>query len=441
MSEQTAFGYGFFNTIAMCVPWSGRPLPPELTIAYKACLPPMNSNIVMVDTHAKPIDQARNYFAEIALQQKAKYMFFWDEDVLLPAHALRELIYVAENWRDIAVVAGIYCLKVEHPQPMVFKKPGEGVYWDWRVGEVFECYATGLGCALIRVEALNDIEKPWFKSVDNMDRHLDAVPLTEQWTEDLYFAKKIMDGKKWKWIAHGGLVMPHVDVRNGRHYELPPDSKPMRHLAIEVGRKKILDVGSGGNPINTDEGRVVTVDARGDMNPDYRCDIRRLPMASEEYDIVWSSHCLEHFSRAEAEPTLAEWVRVLKPDGELRLLLPNLEWAAKRLLEFSDDPLAVMQALDVFYAQQSYDLDYHKNGFTPKLIEALLRKLGFKHIILDTPDYHIYIRAWKIKPKGFEQFKKANDPFLTRNVPARAYPTQLVGKPKLNGKRKRQKAA
>jgi len=421
MAEPTAFGYGFFNTIAMCVPWSGRPLPPKLIMAYKACMPPMNSNIVMVETNGKPIDWARNYFAEIALQQNCKYIFFWDEDVLLPGHALRELIYVAENWRDVGVIAGIYCLKVEHPQPMVFMKPGHGVYWDWKVGEVFQCYATGLGCALIRTEMLKDIERPLFKSVDNMERFLDNIPLTEQWTEDLYFAKKILDGKKWKWVAHGGLVLPHVDIKTGREYELPPDSKPMRHMAIEPGKKKILDIGSGGNPIRTDEGRVVTVDMRSEMNPDYRCDFRRLPMASEEFDIVWSSHSLEHVNRSEVEPTVTEWARVLKQDGELRLLLPNLEWAAKKLLSNGglNDPVV----LDVLYAQQTYDLDYHKTGFTPASLKALLQKIGFKHILIETPDYHIYARAWRVKPKGFNEITKTTgEKFIKDNTAHRAYP-------------------
>lgn len=401
MAADQGFGYGFFNTIAMCVPWSGRTLPPELPMAYRACLPPMNSNMVVVETHGKPIAEARNYFGEVALQQKAKYMWFWDEDVLLPPHALRELIYIAENWNNVAVVGAVYCLKVEHPQPMVFKGPGHGVYWDWKVGEVFECRGTGLGCALIRTEVLNDLPKPWFQTIDNYDRHLDAIPLTEQWTEDLWFAKALAETKKWKWVAHGGLVLPHVDVRTGKHYELPPDSKPMRHFAIEAGRKKIVDIGCGTNPLRTPEGRVITVDWREDVNPDYRCDFRRLPLASEEFDVVHSAHTLEHVARKEVEATLTEWVRILKPDGELRLSLPNLEWAAKRIIKGEYGLLegSNVNALDVFYGQQLYDLDYHKTGFTPKLLEDLLRKLGFKYFIFETPYFHVNVRAWKKKPK------------------------------------------
>ena len=146
MSE-SGFGYPHFMTLAICVPWSGRRLPPELPLAFSACTPPMNSNTIRLETHGKPIAEARNWFAEQAIVHKAKYLWMWDEDVLVPAHALRELIYVADNWRNVGAVGGIYCLKSQRPEPLVFKGAGSGPYWDWKVGEVFECGATGLGCS------------------------------------------------------------------------------------------------------------------------------------------------------------------------------------------------------------------------------------------------------------------------------------------------------
>jgi len=402
-------GYPIFKTLAICVPWSGRPLPPELPMSFKSCVPPMNTNTIFLETNDKTIAEARNFFCEEALKHGAKYVFMWDEDVLLPPHAVRELIYVMENYRDVAVVAGIYCLKCEHAQPMVFKGSGNGVYWDWKVGEVFEASGTGLGCSLVNTDALKDIPKPWFKTVDNMDAYLDNIPIGEAWSEDLYFAKKVKETGKWRWIAHGGLVLPHIDVKTGQRYELPPDSKPMRHLVLEVGKKKILDIGCGTSPAKTNEGQVVTVDMREEAHPDYRCDFRRLPFATGEFSIVNSSHSLEHVARNEVESTLAEWARVLAPDGELRLFVPNLEWACKRILEGkhpNDQAKGTdVSALDVFYGQQSYDLDFHKTGFTPKLLEELLRKLGFRYLLTETPVFHIHTRAWRKRPKDWEKFR------------------------------------
>src|SRR4030095_13600344 len=122
--EASGFGYPGFRTLALCVPWSGRPLPPELPMAFKNCSPPMNSNTIYFETRGKNIDEARNWFAEQAIANNAKYIFFWDEDVLIPPHALRELMYVADNWENIAVISGIYCIKLERPEPLVVQTTG-----------------------------------------------------------------------------------------------------------------------------------------------------------------------------------------------------------------------------------------------------------------------------------------------------------------------------
>jgi predicted SAM-dependent methyltransferase len=410
MTEASGFGYPHFRTLALCVPWSGRRLPPELPMAYKACAPPMNSNTIYFETHARPIDQARQWFAEQAIKHDAKYIFFWDEDVLLPPHALRELMFIAENWKNVGTVAGIYCLKINgHPEPLVFKSAGAGPSWDWKVGEVFECGATGLGCALIRTELFKDIEKPWFRTVDDLSPYLDNIPGGEQWTEDLYFFTKLRASKKWKIVAHGGLVMPHLDVNTGKYYELPPDSKPARHLVLPVGKKKILDIGPGeAGKMKTQEGTVVTVDIRDGLGVDYRCDFRKMPFANEEFDIVHSSQALEHIPRRDVSDTLDEWIRVLKKDGELRLAVPNLEWACKRILAGDVGTMVAkpeVSALDVLYAQQQYAEDFHMNGWTPKTLEKALRDKGFKEFIVDTPSFLISIRAWRVKPKEVKGYK------------------------------------
>jgi predicted SAM-dependent methyltransferase len=402
MSESSGFGYPNFRTLALCVPWSGRPLPPELPMAFKNCSPPMNSNTIYFETRGKNIDEARNWFAEQAIKNNAKYLFFWDEDVLVPPHALRELMYVADNWKDIAVIGGIYCLKVERPEPLVFKTTGGGPYWDWKVGEVFPCAATGMGCTLIRAEVFKDIERPWFRTVDDLSPYLDNIPSGEQWTEDLYFCRKVADTKKWKIMAHGGLLMPHIDVRTGKRYELPPDSKPARRLAMPVGTKKILDIAPGeSGPMKTNEGKVVTVDIRDGLGVDYRCDFRKMPFATGEFAIVHCSQGLEHIRRTDVSPTLDEWIRVLSPDGELRITVPNLEWAAKRILagDVGDMiPKPEVTALDVLYAQQQYDEDFHMNGWTVKTLERELRKKGFKYFSHTTPSFLIAMRAWRKNP-------------------------------------------
>jgi predicted SAM-dependent methyltransferase len=70
-------------------------------------------------------------------------------------------------------------------------------------------------------------------------------------------------------------------------------------------------------------------------------DLRRpLPFAGASFTAVYSSHLLEHFSRAFAPVFLAECHRLLKPGGVLRVVVPDLETIAKLYLENLQGALA-----------------------------------------------------------------------------------------------------
>ncbi len=61
-----------------------------------------------------------------------------------------------------------------------------------------------------------------------------------------------------------------------------------------------------------------------------------LPFPDESFDVVYHSHVLEHFSRAEGIQLLARCWRVLKPNGVIRVVVPDLERIARQYLESLD---------------------------------------------------------------------------------------------------------
>ncbi len=65
--------------------------------------------------------------------------------------------------------------------------------------------------------------------------------------------------------------------------------------------------------------------------------LRRLPFAEGAFDVVYSSHVLEHFAPATAEALLRECHRVLKPGGILRTVLPDLETACREYVRLLDE--------------------------------------------------------------------------------------------------------
>jgi len=57
-----------------------------------------------------------------------------------------------------------------------------------------------------------------------------------------------------------------------------------------------------------------------------------IPFPDQSFDLVYHSHVLEHFSKTEAEPFIKECYRVLRPQGILRVVVPDLERITKMYL-------------------------------------------------------------------------------------------------------------
>jgi SAM-dependent methyltransferase len=78
----------------------------------------------------------------------------------------------------------------------------------------------------------------------------------------------------------------------------------------------------------------INLDFRGDGEAVIGWDLRTgLPFPDRSCDAAYSSHAIEHFDRDGARRFLAECRRVLKPDGILRLVAPDLEGIARTYLE------------------------------------------------------------------------------------------------------------
>ncbi|MCK4348852.1 MAG: methyltransferase domain-containing protein [Thermoplasmatales archaeon] len=60
---------------------------------------------------------------------------------------------------------------------------------------------------------------------------------------------------------------------------------------------------------------------------------KKLPFDDESVDFIYSSHLIEHLRKDEAEKVLRECFRVLKRDGLIRLIIPDLELMARNYLK------------------------------------------------------------------------------------------------------------
>lgn len=375
------------------IPTLGRPVNLDWANAYKSLNPPINYNANIVSIHGRPVDVARNYIAHEALKLNAKYLFFLGDDVIIPPHTLRQLIFRMEQDPKLGVVGGVYCSKCDPPAPLVFRGNGSGSYWDWKIGEYFECTGLGMDCTLIRTEVFKQLKEPWFKTISD-DKFLDAINHADVWTEDLFFCKKVIEETEFNIYCDASIICQHFDVYSGKSWSIPANSLPARRVVTEKP-KQAIDIGCG--PIRRydefPEYDLLRVDIDERWDPDYRCDVRVLPFGEESFDLVFSSHVLEHFTRAEVDSIITEWLRVLKKGGEFRIVIPTIEWAAEQILkgEVTND------VLNVLYGAQSSPFDIHYNGYTPRSLQALLEKHGLRDIQIERAKvgYNLFARAIK----------------------------------------------
>jgi hypothetical protein len=208
------------------------------------------------------IGEARCLIAKHALDLGAKYLFFLDDDTAPPYDAVRRLVFALEQAGDDFMVAGgIYANKHSYPtEPMVFKADGDGPFWRWKYGEVFECASIGTGCMLIKTEVFKHLPEPWFKTVSECPTDQGEVHKVEI-TDDLYFCKKVRDAG-FRLLADGGVLPIHWDVyacscghpefahnkaqlhypclhcgceaykMTGKHFVLPENSYPFMRIEI-----------------------------------------------------------------------------------------------------------------------------------------------------------------------------------------------------------------
>lgn len=350
----------------------------------------------------KPIAEARNEIVQYALDQGANYIFWLDDDVIPPADAFLKMY---NHQKDI--VNGVYWSKSNPPMPLLFRNHLEGPYWDWHVGDFIEIDAAGNGLTLVKTDVYRKISEtvgdPWYSTEYGSFKGVDGSPSNN--TEDLYFYWKARQAGFKIW-ADTSIQAFHYEKNSQVLYAMPPNA-PQGNPAWAIkppGTKLIADIGSGPvSPYMLDEGKVVSFDIREDVKPDVVCDVRHLPVPDQTFDIVFSSHTLEHFGWTNIQKVLKEWSRVLKVGGELRIVVPNLRHVAQRIL---DDNI-VATDLWVLYGEQDYPKNFHASGFTPKILKALVESLEiFEDIQIhegnfngppNPESWNLQIKATKIK--------------------------------------------
>jgi len=123
--------------------------------------------------------------------------------------------------------------------------------------------------------------------------------------------------------------------------------------------------------------------------------------ADDSCDEIRASHILEHFGHQDVPKVLAEWVRVLKPGGCLKVAVPDFEEVAKRYLKGEAIPTQ-----SYVMGGQEDGSDYHKCIFDRESLQEVMARAGLERMgrwtseIADCASYPISLNLMGFKPSS-----------------------------------------
>ena len=163
--------------------------------------------------------------------------------------------------------------------------------------------------------------------------------------------------------------------------------------------KKFLHVGCGPKRkdrttrgFNTADWEEVRLDIDPSVQPDIIGTMTDMKaVADQSVDAVFSSHNIEHLYPHEVPVALAEFRRVLKPDGFVVVTCPDLKSVCELIAQDKltepayESPAGPIAPIDILYGfrkSMSAGNLYmaHRCGFTQKVLTATLRASGFASV-------------------------------------------------------------
>jgi len=165
-------------------------------------------------------------------------------------------------------------------------------------------------------------------------------------------------------------------------------------------KKIILNVGAG-HPsdsfsvplmFRSEEWKEVRLDVDPVNRPDILASLLDMaPVADGSVEAIFSSHTIEHLYPNELGTAMKEFLRVLKPDGFIVIICPDLQSAAEMIAEDRlfdvayQSPAGPVTPFDIVYSHRLFtrrDNPYmsHYCGFTMSSMVSAFREGGFPAI-------------------------------------------------------------
>lgn len=181
--------------------------------------------------------------------------------------------------------------------------------------------------------------------------------------------------------------------------------------------KQVLNVGGNSKqillPQQFSDFEQVLLDIDPRNSPNIVCDARELvTLNGSQFDAIYCSHNLEHYYRHDVQKVLTGFLHVMKPDGFVYIVVPDMQEVMRITVENNLDiedtlyesPAGPIMVLDVLYGfgieiERSGQHFYgHKTGFTRKSLEMALYRAGFLRTYMTAANLEIIALGFRGSP-------------------------------------------
>lgn len=228
-------------------------VPVEWLLNAWQIVPPLLTTMTIMVRKGVLSAQARNEMTYSAIEMGAQYIFYWDDDTVIPSKTLLDMHNVMERNPDIGIITGVYTTREEINEPLVYKHHGQGAYWhfDPTEGHVEDVFAAGAGCMMARTEALLDVKRilggEWWQDEQDIES-VDAGHGKIMWGHDIRFCRRMWlthqrweygdpqpgpaglediektPTQRWRVALAGWIQCAHFDVQKQKMFTMPADA-------------------------------------------------------------------------------------------------------------------------------------------------------------------------------------------------------------------------
>jgi hypothetical protein len=191
---------------------------------------PLGTTVGYLAEKGKLSGPARDFMTHRALELDPEFIFYWDDDVILPQNVYYNMHNAMARYPDIGILSGVVCTRTDPTEPMIYERQGDGAWWNFSIdpnAEPDTIWAAGGGCLMVRTEAIKKMTEPYWADVHGASDD-PTKPGASVWGHDIYFCDKLARESGYRVAVMGSVLCGHWDMEKQKTYEFPKDAPPYK---------------------------------------------------------------------------------------------------------------------------------------------------------------------------------------------------------------------